>query len=78
MVQVYWDRRERGTRTTEHDDCRHVPHHGKTSLPEARRVRVQVSVAAHARTPVTLVVLVDGDADGGDPFSLPMKGYRPW
>ncbi|CAL9667695.1 hypothetical protein SUDANB15_07284 [Streptomyces sp. enrichment culture] len=78
MVQVYWDRRQRGTRTTEHDDCRRVPRYGKASLPEARVVRVQVSVGAHARTPVTLVVLVDGNADGADLSSPSVKGYRPW
>ncbi|MGN9760172.1 hypothetical protein [Streptomyces sp. SD31] len=78
MVQVYWDRRQRGTRTTEHEECRRMPHHGKASLPDTRMVRVQVSVAAHARTSVTLVVLVDGGADGVDPISLPAKGYRPW
>jgi hypothetical protein len=79
MVQVYWDRRQRGTRTTEHDDCRRVPHHGeKTTLPDTHAVRVQVSVAAHASTSVTLVVLVDDGADGADTFSLPAKGYRPW
>jgi hypothetical protein len=78
MVQVYWDRRQRGTRTTEHDDCRRLPHHGEASLPKNRVVRVQVSVAAHARTAVTLVVLVDGGADGVCPLSLPVKGYRSW
>jgi hypothetical protein len=79
MVQVYWDRRQqRGTRTTEHDDCRRMPHHGKAPLPNTRVIRVQVSVAAHARTSVTLVALVDGGADGSDPFPLPVEEYRPW
>jgi hypothetical protein len=77
MVQVYWDRRQRGTRTTEHEEGRRMPRHGKASLPDTRVVRVQVSVAAHARTSVTLVVLAYGGADGA-PFSLPAKGYRPW
>jgi uncharacterized protein (DUF849 family) len=78
MVQVHWDRRQRGTRTTEHDDCRRLPHHGKASLPNSCVVRVQVSVAAHAPTSVTLVVLVDDGANGAYPFSLPAKGYRSW
>ncbi|MET9970627.1 hypothetical protein ABZZ80_33115 [Streptomyces sp. NPDC006356] len=78
MVQVYWDRRQRGLRTTEHEDCRCTPHHGKASLPDTRVVRVQVGLAVQARTSVTLVVLVDGSADGTYPSSLPAKGYRPW
>lgn len=78
MVQVYWDRRQRGTRTAEHEGCRRMPHHGKASLPDTRVVRVQVSVATHARTPVTLVLFMDGGADGADPFPLPAKGCRPW
>ncbi|MGW7130122.1 hypothetical protein ACWGIA_17500 [Streptomyces bobili] len=77
MVQVYWGRRQRGTRTTAHEGCRRLPDHGKGSLPDSV-VRVQVSVAAHASTSVTLVVLVDGGTDGTDPFSLPSKGSRPW
>lgn len=50
MVQVYWDRRQRGTRATEHDDCRRVPGHGKAALPDTGAGRVQVSVVAPART----------------------------
>ncbi|MET9793769.1 hypothetical protein [Streptomyces canus] len=76
LVQVYWDRRQRGTRTTDHEGCRRMPHHGKAT--DTRVVRVEVSVAAHARPSVTLVVLMDGGADGADPISLPAKGYRPW
>ncbi|MFJ9026725.1 hypothetical protein ACIRPU_43345 [Streptomyces sp. NPDC102259] len=76
MVQVYWDRRQRGTGTTEHANCR-LPHHGKASLPDTR-VLVQVNVEAHACTSLTLVVLMDGGGDGTNPFSLSMKGNRPW
>lgn len=76
-VQMYFDRRRRGPRTTVHEDCR-LSHHGKAPLPNTRAVRVQVSVAAHARRSVTLVVVVDGQADGAYPSSLPAKGYRPW
>jgi hypothetical protein len=78
LARVYWDRRQRGTRTTEHENCRRLPHPGKASLLDTRVVRIQVNVEAHARTSVTLVVLLDGGADDGNPFSLPAKGYRPW
>ncbi len=78
MVQVHWDRRLRGLRTTEDKDCRRMPHHGKASMPCTRAVHVQVSLASRARTSVTLVILVDGRADGACPSSLPAKGYRPW
>lgn len=33
MVQVYWNRRQRGTRTTEHDDCRRLPDPGEAPCP---------------------------------------------
>jgi hypothetical protein len=78
MVQVYWDRRQRGTRTTEHEDCRRLPPHGTASLLDARVVRVLVDVEVQARTSVVLFVVVDGGADGAYSFSLPTKGYRPW
>lgn len=76
-VQMYCDRRRRGPRTTVHKD-RRLSHHGRAPLPDTRAVRVQVSVAAHARTSVTLVVVLDGKAGGAHPSSLPAKGYRPW
>ncbi len=78
MVQVYWDRRQRGLRTTEHEDCRRTPLHGKASLPDTRVVRVQVSLAVHTRTSVTLDVFMGGGANGAYPSSLPAKGSRPW
>jgi Mg-chelatase subunit ChlD len=78
MVQVYWDRRQRGARTTEHDDCRRMPHQGKVPLLDTRVVRVCVSVAAHTHTSVTLVVLVDGKANGAGPCSPPAEGSRSW
>jgi hypothetical protein len=79
VVQVCWNRRQPGTRTTEHEDCRRRPHRSKVSLPGARVVRVQVNVEAQTRTLVTLVILVDGEADSACSFSLSAeKGYRPW
>lgn len=78
MVQVYWDRRQCGTRTTEHEDCRRMPDHGNASPPGTPVVRVQVNVEAQARTSVTLAVLADGGADGANLVSLPAKGNRPW
>jgi hypothetical protein len=78
MVQVYWDRRQRGTRTTEHDACRRMPHQGKAPVLDTRVVRVRVSVAAHTRTSVTLIVLMDGGANGAGPCYLPAEGDRSW
>lgn len=75
-VQMYFDRRRRGPRTTAHEG--RPSHHGTAPLPGTRAVRVRVSVAAHARTSVAMAVVVDGGADGAPPSSLPAKGSRPW
>ncbi|MFF1544805.1 hypothetical protein [Streptomyces sp. NPDC058291] len=77
LARVYWDRRQRGTRTTEHEDCRRLPHPGKASLLDTRVVRIQVNVEAHARTSVTLVVLLDGGADDGKPVLASREGIPP-
>lgn len=78
MVQEHWDRRQLGARTTARDGCRRAPDHGKPPELEARVVNVRVGVAAPARTPVTLVVVMDQGADGSEALPLSAKGYRPW
>lgn len=78
MVQVYWGQRQRGTRTTKHHECCSGPHHTKSSPPDTRTARVEVSLTAPASTSVTLVFLANGGANSPSPYSLPAKDYRPW
>jgi hypothetical protein len=74
MVQVYWDRRERGARTTQHDALG-----PETAGPGAPPAGVRITVVMAGPGHVSVSVRADGGVAGAGGLPVPpAKEHGPW
>ncbi|SEE59542.1 hypothetical protein SAMN05428939_8048 [Streptomyces sp. TLI_105] len=78
VVQVYWDRRQRGARMTQHPVFGEpVPARIERSVHGSCFVHVEIDMTQVSRTAVSVIVRV-GEADGMDHALPSAKEHRPW